>query len=135
MWINLDEYLYDKMKNSGRRENFFFFFNIHLGYSLYFTVGCLCSRRENYDSRAWWISALKIFFMPSHSDCLGINKTESGDLNTELVCYSNGQKEIECQMVQYSKAIWIPDSPTIWILDKWTPFCFLCTGPVFKWLA
>ena len=24
----------------------------------------------------------------------------------------------------FSNTIWIPDSPTIWILDKWTPSCF-----------
>ena len=28
-------------------------------------------------------------------------------------------------MVLNLNAIWIPESPTIWILDKWTPACFL----------
>ena len=30
-----------------------------------------------------------------------------------------------CQMVQYSNAIWLPNSPAIQIPDKWMPFCFL----------
>ena len=33
----------------------------------------------------------------------------------------NGQKEVGCQMVWFLNAIWIPDSQTIWIWDKWTP--------------
>ena len=37
----------------------------------------------------------------------------SGDLITKLVWYLNGRKEIECQMVWFSNAIWIPDCPTI----------------------
>ena len=48
----------------------------------------------------------------------------SRDLITQLVWYSNGWKEVGCQMVWFSNAIWIPDSPTIWILDKWMPSCF-----------
>ena len=30
-----------------------------------------------------------------------------------------------CQMVRYLNAIWKLDSPTFWILKKWTPSCFL----------
>ena len=51
--------------------------------------------------------------------------TNSGDLNTELLWYSNGRKEVGCQIVRFLNAIWILDSPTIWILDKWMPSCFL----------
>ena len=56
--------------------------------------------------------------------------TYSGDLNTLLVGYLNGQREVGCQMVQFFNAIWIQASRTIWILDKWTPSCFLmyCSG-------
>ena len=49
----------------------------------------------------------------------------SGDLNTKLVRYSNGKKEVGCQMVRYLNVIWIKDSLTIWILDKWAPYCTL----------
>ena len=35
------------------------------------------------------------------------------------------KKEAGCQLVQFSNAIWIQDSRTIWIPDKWTPPCFL----------
>ena len=49
----------------------------------------------------------------------------SGDLNTKLVWYSNGQKEVECQMVWFWKAIWILDNAIIWIPDKWMPYSFL----------
>ena len=42
----------------------------------------------------------------------------NGDLNTELVWFSNCQKDVGCQMVWFSNFIRIPDSPTIWILDK-----------------
>ena len=49
----------------------------------------------------------------------------SGDLNTKLVRYLNCQKEVGCQMVPYSNAIWILDSATIWIPDKWMSSCFL----------
>ena len=48
-----------------------------------------------------------------------------GWMNTEIVRYSNGWIEVGWQRVQYLNAIWILDSPTIWILDKWTPSCFL----------
>ena len=48
----------------------------------------------------------------------------SGDLNPKLVRYLNGQKEVGCQMVWYSNALWIPDSWTIWISGKWMPSCF-----------
>ena len=61
-----------------------------------------------------------------------------GDLHPELVWYSNGQKEVQCQMVWYSDALWIPHIPTIW--RQWGQndarhLVFLCTGLVFKWLA
>ena len=49
----------------------------------------------------------------------------SGDLNPELVWFLNGQKEVRYQMAWFSNCIWIPDSLSIWILDKWTPSCFL----------
>ena len=49
----------------------------------------------------------------------------SRDPNTELVWYSNGRKEVEHQKVWHLNAIWISNSPTIWILDEWTPSCFL----------
>ena len=48
-----------------------------------------------------------------------------GDLNTKLVQYSNGQKEVGCLIVQYFNAIWIPDSQTILIPDKSMLSCFL----------
>ena len=47
----------------------------------------------------------------------------SGDLNIER--YSNGLKEVGCQMVWYSNVIWILDSPAIWVPEKWMPSCFL----------
>ena len=47
------------------------------------------------------------------------------DLNTKLVWYLNGQKEVGCQMVWFWNAIWIPDSPTIKIHVKCMPSCFL----------
>ena len=55
------------------------------------------------------------------------NGKYSGYLNTKLVRYSNGLKELGCQMVWYSNAVWIPDTdnPTNWIPDKWMPSCFL----------
>ena len=37
----------------------------------------------------------------------------SGDLNTELVWYSDGRKEVGCLKVWFSNAIKIPDSLTI----------------------
>ena len=58
-----------------------------------------------------------------------------GDLNTELVQHLNCQKEVGCQMVLYLNAIWILDSSTIWISNKWIPYCFLSTSPVFKWFV
>ena len=39
--------------------------------------------------------------------------------------YSNGWKEVWCQMVWFWIAIWLLDSPLIWIPEKWTPPCFL----------
>ena len=37
---------------------------------------------------------------------LAVHKLDnSGDLNTELVCYLNGPKEVGCQMVWFLKAI------------------------------
>ena len=47
------------------------------------------------------------------------------DLNTKLVWYSNGWKEVGCQMVRFSNAIWLLDSPTIWIPYRWMPSCFI----------
>ena len=41
----------------------------------------------------------------------------SRNLNTKLFWYSNGPKEVRCQMVWFFNAIWIP--------DKQTPSCFL----------
>ena len=35
-----------------------------------------------------------------------------------LVCYWNGPREVGSLMVRFLNAIWIPDSPTIWIPDK-----------------
>ena len=58
----------------------------------------------------WWNCPIKLY---------------NGDLNTKLIWYSNGRKEVGCQMVEFLNATWIPDSPTIWKLHKWTPFCFL----------
>ena len=53
---------------------------------------------------------------------------------TSLV-FKWSQKEVGCQMVCFSNANLIPNSPTILIPDKWTPSCFLCTGAVFEWLV
>ena len=70
---------------------------------------------------------------PSHEAPNGHHATSSlysGDLNTKLVEYFNGWKEVGCLMVWFSNAIWIPDTQTIWILDKWMHLVFFCTGPV-----
>ena len=42
-----------------------------------------------------------------------------------LVQYSNGLKEIGCQILLYLNTIWITDSSTIWIPDKLTLSFFL----------
>ena len=62
-----------------------------------------------------WITELKFKSLISYS----------GDLNTELVWFLNGRKEVGCQIVWFFNAIWIQDSATIWMQDKWTPSCFL----------
>ena len=53
----------------------------------------------------------------------------SGDLNTKLVWYSNGWKEVGCQIVWFQNATWILNSPTIWKPGKWMPSYFLMYWP------
>ena len=56
------------------------------------------------------------------------NVHHSGDLNTGLVWYSNGQKLSDHQMVRYSNAIWILDwyLKVVWILRRvcQSPNCY-----------
>ena len=86
---------------------------------LTFEIRELSARRELGTHSDPIFVKIKLNFLIFH------HRRDRGDLNTKLVQYSNGQKEVGCQMVGYLNAIWIPDSLTIWIQDKLTPSCFL----------
>ena len=73
----------------------------------------------------------KLYFKTSHK-CVVQWRSEYG---TSLVF--KWSKKVRCQMVQYSNAIWKPDSPTICIPDKWMPSCFILhwSGFLSVWVA
>ena len=68
-----------------------------------------------------WSSILMLFLLLSPPPPA---KWLSSDVKMDAVG-DRGWKEVGCQMVWFSNAIWIQDSPAIWIPDKWAPPWFL----------